>query len=281
MKYFSNLPKREYNTTIGPFTIVDMTSYYTLNDSSFEKNDISIDNTHTLIEAAQDTYGDVDSFWLFMFANKTINPFELLKFDNTTVTEDATNLTGIGLATNSGGDAIITTGSIVFPYIENSGDTWNYGSTGNFSLTGGFAIVDSFNPFSKRINLKYIQGFTFDISTSVNSIIKGKTSYDLYNKTQDPIELASVQEITDVLEITYQTTYVNEKNKKYLVVESEYPVISKTPPGETPGYEPVGTGGIQITNQVFIENRINKIKAYLPSKIKKSVFTKVIQNYKV
>lgn len=281
MKYFSNLPTREFNTTIGPFTIVDMTSYYVANDSFFEKNDISIDNTHTLIEAAYQNYGDVDSFWLFMFANKKINPFELLSFDNSTVTVDVSNLTGVGLATNSGGDAIFTTGSIVFPYVENSGNTWEYGSTGNFSLTGGFAIVDSFNPFSKRANLKYIQGFTFDISTTVNSLVKGKTLYDLYNKTQDPVELASVQEITDALEIVYEIKYVNDKNKEYLIVESEYPVIKKTPPGEIPLYEPVGTGGIQIQNQVFIENRINQIKAYLPSKIKKSAFTKIIQNYKV
>jgi hypothetical protein len=255
-----------------------MTSYYTINDASFQVADINIDDTETLVEAGKNIYNDLDSFWLFLFANKKINPFTLLEQSNANLEEELAGLTGLGLTNqNTGVDAIFTAGSLIFPTTANSGDTWSYGSTGEFSLTGGFALIDSYNPFSKRAVIKYVEGFTFGNNdvTYKNGLVKGKTGYELYPEA--PVILTA--SISEELSIVNEVNYLTELNQPYVSVKSEYPLVTKSSPGSIPAYEPIGTGANNITIQTQLNTRITQIKAYVPSTIKKSAITKVIQNY--
>lgn len=279
ISYFNSLGSKSYPTTIGNFTIVNMTSYFKVDDSNFVTTDINVDNTQTLIETANSIYEDIDSFWLFLLANKKINPFELLEENNSVLQSTAAGFTGIELQTTEGGDGLFTNGSLLFPKTENTGASWEFGSTGNFELNGGFALIDSYNPFSKRAVIKYVEGFTlglvYDIG-DLKGLVKGSTSYSWYDKT------AGIYGITQELGVVNEVSYVSDvsdTNKEYVKVKSEYPLLKKG--SGIPAYEPVGTGGIQTTISQVLQSRITQIKCYLPQSIKNSAFAKVVQNYKV
>lgn len=277
MKYFSNLPIRSYETTIGNFTIVDMCSYYVANDTNSVIADVRIDNTETLIEAAHKIYKDVDSFWLFLFANKKINPFELLEESNTVLSQTVSGLTGIGVWNLLGEDANFPAGSLIFPQTNNTGSGWDFGSTGNFSLTGGFALIDSYNPFSKRAVVKYVEGFTLATLYDGNGLdlrgaVKGKTQYTLYDQT------AQIYGITKENFVTGKIDYLTSDLIPFVSVKSEFPLIKK---GIESPYEPIGTGGIATSINETIDAKINSIKAYLPGTIAYTNFKKVTPNYQV
>jgi hypothetical protein len=111
INYFNSLPTRSYTTTIGNFNIVDMTSYYTVNDSKFVLTELVIDSNDTLIETSKKIYDNIDSFWLFLFANKKINPFDLLEPNNSVQENTVAGFTGLQLLVyNSAEDAIFTNG---------------------------------------------------------------------------------------------------------------------------------------------------------------------------
>jgi hypothetical protein len=283
MKYASNMPIRSYETTIGSFNMVDLSSYYVVDDSIFESDNITIDNSETLIEAAKNIYGDVDSFWLFLFANKKINPFELLQSNNTNLFDETSGKTGFSIL-DQAYDGIFPSGSLVFPYVADNGITWNYGSTGNFSLTGGFALVDSFNSFSKRIVIRYLEGFTLSDDPNVNywGVVKGKTEYTTYKNVSSNYPLAiNSGTIKQEVSVVDTVDYLTADKQPYVSVKSEYPLLKKGPPSIPPAYEPVGTGGTEITINTELDNRIPAIKAYIPSTVKNSAFIRIVQNYEV
>lgn len=286
MKYFSKKITRPYTTTLGEFNIVDITSYYEVNDSQFKTNDIRIDDSETLIEASLRIYNDIDSFWLFLFANKKINPFELLSQSNNKLKEKNSELNGLGIQQQGVpdyNDGILTPGSLLFPYVETTGPSWDYGSTGNFSLTGGFALIDNFNTFSKRTISKNSIGFTLaaDVNIKMAALIKGPTGYSLYNFQQNgytaSISIASKESLLSVVdEINYKTSDKLEYGK----VKSEYPLIKKG--SGTPPYE-ISTAGITQQNTIneIIQDKINTIKAYLPPTVVFSSFNRISQNYRI
>lgn len=288
MKYFLSQSKIGYETTIGSFDIVDMTTYYKVDDSQFKTKDINVDNTQTLIELSHMFYDDMDSFWLFLSANKKINPFDLLDFSNTTVKESVNQLLGLSVVQQQIPDyidAILTPGSIIFPATEVTGPSWDYGSTGNFSLTGGFAVIDSYNTFSKRAITKQPIGFTFQLSNFLSALIKGPTGYSLYNFTREISGTTYTGQIylgstAATLTITDQINFETIDNTLYATIKSEYPIIKKgfgLSPYEIP---PEGlTQSIDI-NQT-IKTNANKINSYIPNTMKASAFTKIIQNYEV
>jgi len=288
MKYFLSQSKLQYATTIGTFSIVDLTSYLKVDDSQFKTKEINVDNTQTLVELAQSIYDDVDSFWLFLFANKTINPFDLLDFSNTSVKESASQLLGLGVQQQlvpDYNDAILTPGSIIFPATEVTGASWSYGSTGNFSLTGGFAVIDSYNTFSKRAITKQPIGFTFQLSSLISALIKGPTGYSLYNFTKEIFGTTYTGEIyigstAATLSITDEITFQTAEKTSYATVKSEYPLIKKgfgLSPYEIPPEGP--TQYIDI-NQT-IQTKQNNINSYISGTMKYSAFTRVVQNYEV
>lgn len=276
MKYFSNLPKREYPTTIGTFNIVDMTCFYDINTIGIETTDTNVDNSYTLVELANTIYEDIDSFWLFLFANNTINPFKLLEQSNTNLTSFNESLTGVQLLVeNLPEDALFTTGSLLLPSTSNTGSAWSFGSTGNFSLTGGFALIDSYNPFSKRANIRYVEGFSLGLSTvtgiTFSGLIKGTTGYVTYDK---PTGIYGVEPKLDVPE---EINYLAADRQTTVSVKSEYPLLKKGS-GQSP-YEPLAAGGITFDTSSAIQKRLPRIKTYLPGTIKQTNFIKVVQNY--
>ena len=287
MKYFQNLPKLKYETTIGNFDVVDITSYYEVDDLNFEKIKINLDKSETFIEGSNRVFDDTNLFWLFLYANKTINPFTLNKLNASEKLKSEESLTGLEILQYTGSDTQFISGSILTPFFNPGGSSWNYGSTGNFSLTGGFALVDSFNTFSKRPVLKPPQnGFTFYDSEEVSGLLKGifqdvsfseKTSPNKY--TQYAGASASIQSIKSKPQISGEINYVNSNNNTYFSVKSEYPLVKKGV-GKS-GYEIRETGGETFTFEELTVDENIQIDCYIPSSIKYSKFKKIIQNYKV
>jgi hypothetical protein len=277
INYFNSLPTRSYTTTIGNFNIVDMTSYYTVNDSKFVLTELVIDSNDTLIETSKKIYDNIDSFWLFLFANKKINPFDLLEPNNSVQENTVAGFTGLQLLVyNSAEDAIFTNGSLIFPRTENTGANWEYGSTGEFDLNGGFALIESYNPFSKRAVIKYLEGFTFANANDMGplkGIVGSSTGYTWYEKQ------AGIYGITQELGVASKIEYSFNDVKDLIKVNSEYPLLKKGS-GQSP-YEPVGTGGVVISNSETIKNTIPKIQMYLKGSLKDSFFKKITQNYRV
>lgn len=276
MKYFSNLPKTNYSTTIGTFNIVDMTCFYDINTIGIQTSETNVDSNSTLVELANNVYDDVDSFWLFLFANDTINPFNLLEQSNTSLDKFNKTITGLQLLVeNAQEDALFTTGSLLLPSTNNTGSAWSYGSTGNFSLTGGFALIDSYNSFSKRANVRYVEGFSLGLSTvtgiTFSGLVKGSTGYVTYDK---PTGIYGLEAKLDVAE---EVNYLASDRQTIVSVKSEYPVLKKGS-GQSP-YEPLASGGITLDAESVLKKRLPTIKTYLPGTVKQTNFIKIVQNY--
>ena len=276
MKYASNLPIRNYQTSIGTFTMVDLCSYFTVNEVNIEKSNFNLDRATTLVEAAYQIYQDVDSFWLLLFANKKINPFTLTNNNNTLNIQKNNKLTGIAAKNEfSIFDSIFLTGSLVVPKTNNTGSAWDYGSTGNFSLTGGFAVVDEFNPFSKRFISKQPVGFTYTETQVITGLVKGFTGkYSQF----DPGATAIVENIVGKLSLPEEIIYTTSETKEFIKVKSEYPYFSK---GVDPTYKPSTDTETPINFEEIIDSSLNNIEIYLPATVQYSNFTKVIQQYVV
>jgi len=145
MKFFNNLPKTVFTSSIGDFRISDFFTYLDVERTTIEEGTITIDNKTTLLEAAYTVYTDSDSFWAIVAANNVINPFFLLE-DNASIysknNEEKINMTLFPTAGATTGGVAFPVGSIVLPYIGNTGPAYNYGSTGNFKLNGPFALIE-------------------------------------------------------------------------------------------------------------------------------------------
>jgi len=79
MKFFNNLPKTVFTSSIGDFKISDFFTYLDVEHATIEEGTVTIDNKTTLLEAAYNVYTDSDSFWAIVAANNVINPFFLLE----------------------------------------------------------------------------------------------------------------------------------------------------------------------------------------------------------
>jgi len=144
MKYFENLPKISFETTIGEFQISDFFTYIDSSKLDPPDSSITFDDKSTLIEASFQVYEDPDSFWIFVLANNNFNPFLI----NPINTEIAKKEIEPKLNVTFSGDTAGTTayvfpkGSIILNQISNSGNSASYSSVGNFDLNGAFTIVD-------------------------------------------------------------------------------------------------------------------------------------------
>jgi hypothetical protein len=279
MNYSSSLPTRTYPTTIGDFTVSDLCSYFKVDDTIFVKTKVEVDKSQTLVEASNNIYDTANYMWLFLFANKKINPFDLLKQNKTNELNNQEVLTGVGgLIENTASDAIFLSGSIVVPSIGNTGATWSFSATGGFSLTGGFALVDSFNPFSKRFILKELQGgmtlSAIQGSTFTGAIKDPVNGYTSYGVTK----VAYVYELNDKLDLAGEILYQNLENIDFIKVNSEYPFNAK---GSSPAYKPLPSDGITQSDRELILNTDLNISVYTPSSIRFDRFTKVVQNYSI
>lgn len=277
MKYFENLPKRTYETTIGEFTISDLTSYFTLDYDNLETSKIETSKNTTLVELAGSLYSDVNSHWLFLYANKTINPFTVCLDDTQNLLAQYDSNYAIAANNNSGKDVIIPAGSIIYPAVSNSGVSWDYGSTGNFSLTGGFGYVQSFNSFTKIATILSPEGATFAVNSPVNFILNGET-YSYYFNPLAGITPA-VNYYVKQKEAVQLIEYKNSQSfEVYALAGDSEPVIKKG--AGDPTY--VFSGITQFINYENVaKTSPTEIEYFLPYSVGYLNLTKVIQNYVV
>ena len=272
MKYSESLPKISYETTIGSFNVVDISSYYKINPDNIQRNTINVDKSSTLVETASTVYNDTNSFWLFLIANNTINPFTLTKFNSTTQIQDYANSDTI-IATYNSVKIYSPAGSIIAKYASTGGSAWQYSSVGNFSLTGGFALVDTYNPYSKRLIMKDPQGITFSTYPNVWNVVNGTTGYYTAGGSTLPVVITNY---TIQSETTKQLTYATgETQAPYIDVDSEQPVVA----GPTGGYYPAGTVYDDISYTDSASQQSIAIAAFLPYSSGYQTFKLIKQSY--
>jgi hypothetical protein len=162
MKFFTNLPKRAYNTPIGTINLCDFYSFYNKKLDNKRQITTVIDNQTTLIETSLSTFNDPDSLWVFLHSNNKINPFDLTKENATTyITENEvkTSFNPVTITSTSFSPSGITfnppAGSILTEYVgATSGNPWEYSYVGNFNLNGSFALVEKSNSYNTSVTVK-------------------------------------------------------------------------------------------------------------------------------
>lgn len=274
MKFFSNLPKTNFSSTIGTFEISDFFTYLDVKALNLETGTVTIDSATTLVEASAATYSDPNGFWTFLVANKTINPFDLLSTNVDEFVQGNENKLNITLTPDLDGKTTgiaFPVGSIVVPYAGNAGASFVYGSTGNFNLNGPFAIVEesSFYDGNMVISEQYggsdfivvgnspekvlviqkntdgsyawVQGYNVGGITYTGGLYVGnkKIAYDRIVQIVDPNDAKSIRR--------------EATSSKYLPDEeiSKYPAIS----GATIGY----------TALDIVKNESKELKSYSPN----------------
>lgn len=273
MNYSKSLPTLTYTTEIGDFKISDVTSYFVLNNINLPTADYDVSSNTTLLELSNTVYSNIDNFWLFLYANNTINPFTLLSPDTVDLLEEYetnTQINTINVSTNA--NVFVTEGSLLLPYTANAGSTWDYGSTGNFSLTGGFALVKTFNNFTKNATIIQPTGnAVFSINDAVNYIVKGDTYYlkGSFSGITNRIDYLQTQsEATK--EIKYKTSGTLQV---FGMLDDDLPV--------NPGGIDYNLQGISqaVSYEEFAKNRDTNIKYFLPYTTNTFNFTQINQNY--
>lgn len=173
MKYFEKLPKINYETTVGTFTVSTPYAYYKFDNDSILKQDLQIDSKTTLLEAGAKLYKDANSIWLFLLANKTINPFNLVAqniqiFNKQNENKFTFNVTG----STANQYVVLGKQSILVKYdpTQVSGDTATYGETGAWDVYGDFSLVESVNSYNKKITTKPVKGSSGNLLIGVTGV---------------------------------------------------------------------------------------------------------------
>jgi hypothetical protein len=168
MKFFSNLPKTTFESSIGPFTVSDFFTYLDVENVFVDTGSFNTDNKTTLIEAAAMLYNDPDTFWSFVVANDMINPFDLLAENVTQFIEDNKEKITLVLYSDpfvTPSPAVFPVGSLIVPSVANSGACYSMGSTGNFTLNGPFAVVEQTSFYDGNMTISIQYGTTTDFIT--------------------------------------------------------------------------------------------------------------------
>jgi hypothetical protein len=286
MKLSLNLPKISYTTTIGDISITNISNYYELADIPIDTTIIPIDKNTTLIEKSASTYDSTNGFWLFLFANKAINPFTLLKTSTTSQISTYDSNDTINIKYGGSDVTQITAGSIITNFLIPSGSAWNPSATGYFDLNGSYAVVDSVNSFTKVLTLKTPIGTViYADATNMTAIINGDTYYQLNTPTNYySITSNNYQKQSDLTKSISYTIQINttgesflaasDPDVSYLQLDSDLPPVKK---GSEP-YAPAGTED-PIDHSYFAQNQNIDIIAYLPNKFGYKNLNKVIQKY--
>ena len=145
MKFFKNLPKINFTSSIGTYSISDFFTYLDVENAPINEGTINIDDKTTLIEASYKFYSDTNTLWAFVAANNVINPFDLLAPNTITFQKniaDKINFTLFDDPEDVTGGIALPMGSIILPSIGNTGPSYGYGFTGNYNLYGALAVVE-------------------------------------------------------------------------------------------------------------------------------------------
>lgn len=274
MKYFENLPKKNFASSIGDFIISDFFTYLDPNLAKIDTSNITVDSKTTLLEAAFTTYNDLNSFWMFVSANDTVNPFTLLAPNTTIYLTENEAKTSMELAGNIAGTTSYTfpKGSIIAPYKANAGNSYSYSSVGNFDLNGPLSIIESVSYYNGTMIIKDQRGATFTFiqqngTTGSQMVIIYPTAGGTYaiQKSLYPYNTKSATKETVKVELS-EEGYIED-----LLSPDVSPTFTKTKAPPSPSGS---TASVQVTALKIIELQSKNILAYLPEQtgILKSLF---------
>lgn len=253
MKFFNNLPKTSFESSIGSFTISSFSTYLDINAVTVQEATISIDNKTTLIEASYNVYNDQDNFWAFVAASNAINPFEIAAINSTLFQNNNKDKISLALFPSAGatvGASVFPAGSIIEPKIANTGSTSGYGFTGNYDLNGPFTIIQ--------------QPYFYDGNLIIGSQFGG---------TADFITVGGTYENVVVLTLTSGGTYqwageYYTGNKKYATDKVSY--LSQSNNGKAI-YKDTSTGNITLDDYLPESAPVSGTTAYVPYTIQQIV----------
>ena len=284
MKYFENLPKKSFTSSIGDFIISDFFTYLDPNLGIIDETPVTVDSKTTLLEAAYSTYGDLNSFWMFVSANETINPFTLLATNTTIFLSQNEAKTSLELVDSVSGvtNYAFPKGSLIAPYVANIGGSYSYSSVGNFNLNGPLSIIESVSYFKGTMIIKDQRGATFSFInqsgiTGSQVVIIYPTEGGTY-AIQTPLfptkTKSAVKEIVEldalevgVIEEFYGDLLSPTKSKSKSSSKSSTPSVPSIPLDGI-------TNATQITATRALELQSKNITAYIPEQtgILKSLF---------
>jgi hypothetical protein len=266
MKYFENLPKKSFASTIGNFNISSFFTYIDADAVGLPTDQVLVDSKTTLLEASFKVYQDPNNFWAFLLAAKKINPFELLS--NNTILFTKTNENKINFAAVqdvSGTTGIaFPKGSIIAPYVANTGSCSSYGSTGNFDLNGPISIIESVSFYDGNMVIKDQKGATYSFLTPTGStgqqltiVYPTSTGYAVYNNAY----VSNKQKYLDT------TVQLKKPEDGKIIFKNTYS-SNKTTDEKKPEPVPVQpTETIPVTVTKFIEDKSKNVLCFLPSEI--------------
>jgi hypothetical protein len=262
MKFFSNLPKITFSSSIGNFTVSNFFTYLNVENIFLDVSDIVIDNKNTLVEAGYNTYTDPNTIWSFLAANDAINPFDLLAENTVLFEEENQQKINFLLFPTQGattGGSAFPIGSIVVPYVGNTGGTAAYGSTGNFNLSGAFARIQNtlFYDGNMTSGKQFggtgafiTTGTTYDQVVVLNQNSDGSYSWGgifyTSNKKTAPDVVVYIEDVEE------GKTIIKQQNSSNITVDELLDV------GPASGFEAAET----VTAKQFVDNTSKTIKAY-------------------
>lgn len=268
MKFFTNLPKTKFTSTIGTFIISDFFTYLNIEGSFIEESSVTVDNKTTLIEAANKIYSDPNSFWAFVAANNTVNPFNLLADNSVDYTQTIENHISFVLFPDNvavtGGSAF-PIGSLIFPYTSNTGPSFSYGYTGNYDLQGAYALIlqtsfyDGFMTIGSQYNS--VQNFITLGDTRDHVVVVQKNtdgSYSWAGEYYAAYKKAATQKIESI------TTPADAK-----VIYKEAQSSNTTIDELLPSSPPISGATVATTLQQDLDTTNTNIQAYVPSQLGK------------
>lgn len=262
MKFFSNLPKTSFSSTIGTFTISNFFTFLDVENIFLDTTDIVVDNKSTLVEAAYNTYTDPNTIWSFLAANETINPFFLLAENTVLFEQENQQKIGFLLFPTQGattGGSAFPAGSIVVPYIGNTGSTTSYGSTGNFNLNGPFTRIQNTSFYDgNMISGKQFggtgsfitTGTTYDQVVLLNQNNDGSYSWGGVFYTSNKISAPDI--VVYIEDVEAGTTIIKQQKSSNITVDELLDVGPVTAFATTE----------VVTAKNFVDNTSKTIKAY-------------------
>ena len=281
MKYFENLPKKSFTSSIGDFTISDFFTYLDPNLGNIDETPVTVDSKTTLLEAAYSTYGDLNSFWMFVSANETINPFTLLAPNTTIFLSQNEAKTSLELVDSVSGvtNYAFPKGSLIAPYVANSGGSYSYSSVGNFNLNGPLSIIESVSYFKGTMIIKDQRGATYSFinqngATGSQVVIIYPTEGGTYAIQTPLFPTKTKSAVKEVVEIDVLEAGTIEELYGDLLSPTKTKSTKSSSTTSAPATINGLTTGTQITAIKALELQSKNITAYIPEQtgILKSLF---------
>lgn len=275
MKFFKNLPKFSFTSLAGNFTISDFFTYLDVNRNEIDISTVNIDNKTTLIEASYKVYNDVNSFWAFVAANQTVNPFDLLAPNSTLYAQQNKDHINLLLKPSLGdidGGIAFPIGSILTPYTGNTGASYELGSTGEFDVNGPFAIVEATSFYDDNMIIGPQYGGTFITVTGTGPHItviqkNADGSYTWAGSYYAENKKTAVERIVEIVKPTQALSIYREEVSGNVTVDE---VLAEAVPVPDSPLVPVPDVTVQTINynvQQTVNNIPKQIQAYVPSQL--------------